>query len=219
MSLLNIFINCIILLVGHQGVFPLPTADVTDLTTARIDSSSKSPCGKEAPCGQTYTRNVIMHGTVCSCNLGMRGILVRDDYRHTPGIGSHKLHTRAERWNEARKICNEEGGHLAIINSFAEAHVLMDLFNRSGPIKGSQVLDEAFVGIHDLYAEGDWVTVLDESLAKTGYAEWSDKWGGQPDNGGGVQNCGGFLREGGLDDLSCSIPVPFFCEIPEMRVL
>jgi len=33
------------------------------------------------------------------------------------------LHTRAAMWNDARKICNEEGGHLAIINSIAEEHV------------------------------------------------------------------------------------------------
>ena len=47
----------------------------------------------------------------------------RPDYVHTPGIGSHKLHTDAKSWNDARKICVEEGGHLAIINSRAEEAV------------------------------------------------------------------------------------------------
>lgn len=48
---------------------------------------------------------------------------MRDDYLFSPGIGIHKFHTRAATWNAARKICNEEGGHLAIVNSKTEARV------------------------------------------------------------------------------------------------
>lgn len=72
---------------------------------------------------QFYSRNVMMHGVMCTCNMGLRGVPMRDDYHYTAGIGRHKLHTRAVVWNDARKICSEEGGHLAIINSVAEAHV------------------------------------------------------------------------------------------------
>lgn len=72
---------------------------------------------------QFYNRNVMVHGMMCTCNMALRGAPMRDDYRYTMGIGAHKLHTRATTWNDARKICNEEGGHLAIINSIAEAHV------------------------------------------------------------------------------------------------
>lgn len=72
---------------------------------------------------QPYTRNVLVHGTMCTCNIGLKGTPVRDDYHYTAGIGAHKLHTRAVTWNDARKVCNEEGGHLAIINSVYEAHV------------------------------------------------------------------------------------------------
>ncbi|KAG7208112.1 hypothetical protein KM043_009684 [Ampulex compressa] len=174
---------------------------------------------REQQLDQGHSRNVLVHGMICSCNLGLRGMPIRDDYRYTPGIGSHKLHTRAATWNAARKICNEEGGHLAVINSVVEAHILMDLFNRSGPVKGAAYPDEALIGIHDLYGEGDWVTVLGDSLAKTGYTRWSDKWGGQPDNGGGWQNCGAFMKEGGLDDVACDVAFPFFCELPIMQFL
>lgn len=97
--------------------------------------------------------------------------------------------------------------------------VLQDIFNHSRPIKGAVYPDEALLGIHDLYKEGDWVTVLGDSLAKTGYTMWSDKWGGQPDNGGGTQHCGALMKEGGMDDVSCDVPFPFLCELPLMQVL
>lgn len=72
---------------------------------------------------QFYTQNVMLHGMMCSCNVAMHGAPMRDDYHYAVGIGAHKLHTRAATWNDARKFCNEEGGHLAIINSIAEERV------------------------------------------------------------------------------------------------
>lgn len=72
---------------------------------------------------QFYTQNVMLHGMMCSCNVALHGAPMRDDYRYAVGIGAHKLHTRAATWNDARKVCNEEGGYLAIINSIAEEHV------------------------------------------------------------------------------------------------
>lgn len=60
----------------------------------------------------------------CHCKIEEIKISsIRDDYTFTPGIGLHKFHTKAKSWNEARKICNDEGGHLAIINSLAEESV------------------------------------------------------------------------------------------------
>ncbi|XP_072753635.1 hemolymph lipopolysaccharide-binding protein-like [Anoplolepis gracilipes] len=168
---------------------------------------------------QFYSQNVMVHGMLCTCNVALRGASMRDDYHYTVGIGAHKMHTRAVTWNEARKLCNEEGGHLAIINSIAEEHVLLEIFNRSGPVKGAAYPEEAFLGIHDLYKEGEWVTLLGDSLAKTGYTRWSDKWGGQPDNGGGKQHCGALMKEGGMDDVACDVPFPFLCELPLMQAL
>lgn len=62
--------------------------------------------------------------TTCRCQAtSPAGNHIREDYAHTPGIGSHKLHIDAKSWNEARKICNKENGHLAIINSRDEEAV------------------------------------------------------------------------------------------------
>ncbi|XP_066586298.1 hemolymph lipopolysaccharide-binding protein-like [Prorops nasuta] len=161
--------------------------------------------------------NLVVHGMACTCNIAKRTLATRDDYHYKPGIGAHKLHTRAAIWNDARKLCNEEGAHLAVINSIAEAQVLQDMLKNTGSIIGAAYPDEALLGIHDLYTEGDWVTVLGESLGKTGYTVWSDKWGGQPDNGGGKQNCGALLKDGGMDDVACSVAFPFFCELPALQ--
>ncbi|KAF7383743.1 hypothetical protein HZH68_014500 [Vespula germanica] len=157
----------------------------------------------------------ISHGTTWKCNF-VGNKHKRDDYHHSPGIGSHKLHTRGKTWNEARKICIEEGGHLAVINSIAEANVLSDLFNRSGSLTDATYSNQMYLGIHDIFVEGDWVTIHDESLLKSGYSAWTDKWGGQPDNSGSIQNCGTMLDDGTLDDVACDIPVAFFCEIPDV---
>ena len=95
----------------------------------------------------------------------------------------------------------------------------MELFKNSGAIRGAVSTDEAFIGIHDLYNEGDWVTILGDSLHKSGYTKWSELWGGQPDNGGGVQHCGALLKDGsGMDDVNCNIRYAFFCEIDVIRV-
>ncbi|KAF7987148.1 hypothetical protein HCN44_001324 [Aphidius gifuensis] len=135
----------------------------------------------------------------------------RDDYSYTPGIEYHKLHSKNARFNDARKICIEEGGHLAIINSFAEERVLLGIYART---KTNQ--DQAYVGIHNFYSSDDWVTIFGDLIYKAGYSEWADS---QPNNGdgGGVQNCATLYKTGKLNDVGCTCTFigPFFCEIPE----
>lgn len=97
---------------------------------AKISAQTESPTGTNqlVPRGASIPgfnsmQNLVLHGTPCVCNIASFRRPIRDDYKYTPGIGSHKFHTRALPWNEARKICNEEGGYLAVINSVAEAQV------------------------------------------------------------------------------------------------
>jgi hypothetical protein len=55
---------------------------------------------------------------------------------------------------EARDICEREGAHLAIINSEAEAKFVSSLWNFKS--------DWAYIGTHDLYEEGKYVTIHSE---------------------------------------------------------
>lgn len=50
-------------------------------------------------------------------NLRNRG------YNCTPGIGWHKLFLIPATWSIARRSCHQDGAHLAVINSKAEARV------------------------------------------------------------------------------------------------
>ena len=54
-------------------------------------------------------------------------------------------------WVEARDICDKEGAHLAVINSEAEAKFITSLWNTKS--------EWAFIGTHDLYVEGNYVTI------------------------------------------------------------
>lgn len=74
-------------------------------------------------------------------------------------------------------------------------------------------VSQAWLGVHDLYEEGDWNTVMDDPLEATGYSKWTSKFANQPDNFNGRQHCGVLIKEGGMDDLGCDTAVAFFCEI------
>lgn len=114
-------------------------------------------------------------------------------------------------WNEARITCEEEGGYLAIINSIAEANAINEVFTNSEDIAGSPHPDFASIGFHDLYSEGQYVTIHGQTLAKAGFTLWAS---GQPDNAGGKENCGSFHKSGRLNDIDCGTKFGFICEMP-----
>lgn len=73
----------------------------------------------------------------------------------------------------------------------------------------------AWLGIHDYFEEGDWVTVKDETLENTGYTRWTIKWPDELDNlFDSNKNFAALISEGEMDDLRCDTSLPFFCEIP-----
>ncbi|XP_072748004.1 hemolymph lipopolysaccharide-binding protein-like [Anoplolepis gracilipes] len=130
-----------------------------------------------------------------------------NDYLITPGMGAHKLHLRKVLWNKARKICIQEGGHLAVINSKSEEKLLIRI------LEENKIL-EAWLGIHDLFEEGDWNTIMDESLEAMGFSKWmfGEKLN-VPDNTNGKEHCGVIMTDGGMNDRECTHAKAFFCEI------
>nr|XP_012229540.1 PREDICTED: lithostathine-2-like [Linepithema humile] len=124
----------------------------------------------------------------------------------TSGLTAHKLVTRKLTWNYARQACNTEGGYLAIINSEAEEELLLRLMKENN-------VREGWLGIHDLYQEGEWITVEGDPLEETGFTKWTTKFPNQPDNYQGNQNCGMLLIEGGLDDENCNHVHSYICEM------
>jgi hypothetical protein len=73
------------------------------------------------------------------------------------GVGYYKIHTELKTWQEARQICAQEGAHLAIVNSEEESQVLQSLFV---PVAAKLKVAWAFIGFHDLYNEGQYLTIF-----------------------------------------------------------
>ncbi|KAG8223269.1 hypothetical protein J437_LFUL001546 [Ladona fulva] len=127
-----------------------------------------------------------------------------EDYELFHGIGYYKLHQTCKGFDDASSICSKEGGHLAIINSEAEAEVLKTIFARFPGL-----IPWAFIGIHDRQKEGEFITIFGEPLHKTGYAKW---YSPNEPNGGIKENCVTMHRNGGLNDGECVSHLPFICE-------
>nr|CAD7394737.1 unnamed protein product [Timema cristinae] len=81
-------------------------------------------------------------------------------YETVHGLGYYKLHTELNTWEEARRVCAEEGAHLAVINSKVEMDVILNIWSRHPKIMDSYLNSYAHVGFHDLYTEGNYLTVL-----------------------------------------------------------
>ncbi|KAJ4446197.1 hypothetical protein ANN_12891 [Periplaneta americana] len=132
------------------------------------------------------------------------------DYELIPELGYYKFHTSLKTWHEALKVCEEEGGHLAVLNSEREAKALGIFWDRNPKFGDTEQSKWAHVGFHDSYKEGEYVTIFNKTIVESGYATW---YGNDPD-GGTNQNCGMASRkENLLADESCTYKTGFFCEI------
>ncbi|XP_069686148.1 hemolymph lipopolysaccharide-binding protein-like [Periplaneta americana] len=140
----------------------------------------------------------------------IRGIPTAPGYELVPGMGYYKLHPDVNTWHGAMKICEEEGVHLAVINSEKEAQILKTLWDKIPPakIKGGVHNDWAWIGFHDLYKEGEFVTIFNETLQAAGYKKFHPSEG----RGGRTDNCVLVHRDLQLADYVCDQKNPFFCE-------
>lgn len=93
-----------------------------------------------------------------------------------------------------------------MITSDAEEKVILKLVNEAKH-------DDTWLGVHDLFAFRDWVSVQDVRLNDTGYARWSPRISPNPDNYGGNQHCLHLLNTGGMDDTQCTDLISFVCKI------
>lgn len=71
----------------------------------------------------------------------------------------YKFHKHADIWERAHKICQAEGGYLAVINSNAEAKVLSDLFIRSQTPKYTPYFNTVAIGFREWGQENSWWTI------------------------------------------------------------
>ena len=104
-------------------------------------------------------------------------------------------------WQDAKKLCEDAGGHLATITSAQENEFIHNLINNGEK-------EQYFIGATDTIADGMWSWVSGENFV---YKNWSD---GKPDNYG---NSGAYLtiyKDTGKwnDEISSKTGHGFICE-------
>jgi hypothetical protein len=80
-------------------------------------------------------------------------------YRRLSESVYFKAYPTARTWVDARDICEKEEAHLAVVNSEAEAKFISSLWNFTS--------SWAFIGTHDIYVEGKFVTIYSEYTENT----------------------------------------------------
>ncbi|XP_049948982.1 hemolymph lipopolysaccharide-binding protein-like isoform X3 [Schistocerca serialis cubense] len=131
------------------------------------------------------------------------------DYKFFRNVGYYKLHTEKMNWENARRTCAKEGAHLAIVNSVAEENAIREVMRAHSSDNFA-----AFIGFHDIFKEGEYVTVLGEPLKSSGRVSWAK---GEPNNGmfpGSPEgeDCGNIYADGTINDCRCTLEMPFVCE-------
>ena len=76
--------------------------------------------------------------------------------------GYYKLHIDLKTWYEALSSCEQEGAHLAILNSEEEALALSPFWDANPKIQDGGGNNWAHVGFHDLYVDKQYVTIFSE---------------------------------------------------------
>ncbi|KAG8222666.1 hypothetical protein J437_LFUL003788 [Ladona fulva] len=98
-------------------------------------------------------------------------------------------------------MCEDEGGHLAVVDSKEEGGVLITLIKK----------EQTYIGAHDRVTEGKFMTIFGASMGN--HIAWS---GNQPDNSGGNEHCVTITTSGKLNDVPCTHIAPFICEFDLM---
>ncbi|CAG2062012.1 unnamed protein product [Timema podura] len=133
------------------------------------------------------------------------------NYTEYPGVGYYKWYDLADSWGEAWLGCVQDGAHLVVVDSDEEADVVKDIIRKRDMSEQRGHPHVTYVGFHDLFLKGTYVTVLGDFVDDSGYTVWGP---GQPDNMDGRlrEACGAVFTDATLNDVACYIKAPFICE-------
>lgn len=120
----------------------------------------------------------------------------------------YKVYKQNVTWEEARTLCSDLGGHLAIITSQEENNLVQSLVSKAIGTPLGQWYG-AWIGCERRDTGWYWV---DDS--KVNYTNWAT---GQPDTAGGIECYGEMIVDGHWNDYPPSIKLDYFvCEWPEI---
>nr|CAD7424103.1 unnamed protein product [Timema monikensis] len=131
-------------------------------------------------------------------------------YIEFEGVGSFKLHDQPLDWLFAERVCESEGGHLAVVDSRSKVTSLLDLFSRYPHIPRSSALsNQVYVGITDLRSEGVFYTSTGFPFDPRQDQAWLPD---EPDDASPGEDCVTFHTTGKLRDVPCYFELPYICE-------
>nr|CAD7567535.1 unnamed protein product [Timema californicum] len=131
-------------------------------------------------------------------------------YIEFEGVGSFKLHDQPLDWLFAERVCESEGGHLAVVDSRSKVTSLLDLFSRYPHIPRSSALtNQVYVGITDLRDEGVFYTSTGFPFDPKQDQAWLPN---EPDDASPGEDCVTFHTTGKLRDVPCYFELPYICE-------
>ena len=108
----------------------------------------------------------------------------------------------AATWFTARDSCEALGGRLASITTDLQHEALVGVATAAAAGFGG-----VWVGLSDLAVEGEWKWEGGGTVTLTA---WS---GGQPDDYGSDEDCGGYFESGEWNDWSCGTALPSLCDV------
>ncbi|KAJ8722474.1 hypothetical protein PYW07_003654 [Mythimna separata] len=128
----------------------------------------------------------------------------RKDYTYIESVQSfYKIHSVARTWNEAKRMCAQEGAMLYYAENVEEREAVASFWNRTQPL-----MPWVFVGLTDQMAEGIFKTVDGKSISEV-YSRWQRF---QPDNHQGNEDCVHMDLIGTMNDYRCDSNAKFICK-------
>ncbi|XP_065145826.1 galactose-specific lectin nattectin-like [Paramisgurnus dabryanus] len=118
------------------------------------------------------------------------------------GVQCYKFFSQSVNWATAEKNCQSFDANLASVRSTAENNFLLSLLVPADT--------RAWLGGHDGEVEGQWLWT---DGSQFDFTNWCS---GQPDNGGGKENCLeiSYTTNRCWNDQTCSSPTSYICAKP-----
>ncbi|XP_053608541.1 hemolymph lipopolysaccharide-binding protein-like [Plodia interpunctella] len=146
---------------------------------------------------------------------GTRMSLELQGYTINDGLGkAYKIMYHGRVWNEARLVCIDEGGKLAVPKTEKEFKFLQQLVRtmKYAEISGTQFAILSWLGINNIANHTIWVNVDGENINDSEFHKWAGN-NGQAYSGPLEPHCAAIDGMNfGLRDFWCHRAQPFICE-------
>lgn len=115
------------------------------------------------------------------------------------------LHRKLSKFSEfvaTRLLIFLDSGHLAVIRTDEEEKIVLQMMT-------DKSVDGAWLGLHDRFETGSWISIFDEPVDHTGWSKWSTRFAPNPSS----DHCATILRnDGAMTDHDCASKIPFVCK-------